>query len=208
MSQSPNPTRVKMIAITGGACSGKTTMLERLRENGDHVFGHRMLYVPEASTMLTQGGMSFEDDPYIYQQAILNVQVSLENAYRAYAESLGVDACVICDRGALDGAAYLGEERFAELLDDEYITRDDLKERYDGVIYLVSAAIGAADHYGTTNNEARRESLEEAIALEEATIRCWSDHPNITVVSNDNGKSFDAKMSEAMQALHAKLLAD
>lgn len=208
MTQSSNPSRVKIIAVTGGACSGKTTFMERLRENGDYVFGHRMFYVPEASTMLTQGGMSFEDNPYEYQRAILNTQIALEGFYRNYAETIGTNACIICDRGTLDGAAYLGEERFADLLDEEYITRDDLKNSYDGVIYLVSAAIGAPEHYGTANNEARRESLEEAIALEEATIRCWSDHPNITVVSNDNGKSFDAKMSEAMQALHAKLLSD
>lgn len=51
---------------------------------------------------------------------------------------------ILCDRGLMDGSAYVDQEEWGALLKsndlNEVLMRDD---RYDLVIHLVSAAIGA-----------------------------------------------------------------
>lgn len=167
----------------------------------DELAGYRLLLVPEAATLLTRHGMSFQDGEVLYQRAILDFQRNVEKTYMRYAEDLGCDVAVICDRGALDGAVYCGQAAFEDIMVEVGIAREDLLTSYDGVLYLVSAAVGAADAYGKASNETRRESLEEAAELEAATFACWKDHPNICVVDNEGGKTFLAKMDEAVAGL-------
>lgn len=192
--------KVKTIVLTGGACSGKTTLLDILKDTGT-LAGYRLLFIPEAATMLSSHGLNFGDGEVLYQRAILETQLALEDTIRKYAELLDVPCAIICDRGTLDGSAYCGEEAFAALADEKNMTCADLITRYDGVLYLVSAAIGAPQHYTVDNNEARRESLEEAIELGYKTMKCWHAHPYMEVIDNENNKSFPDKMSEAVAAL-------
>lgn len=192
--------KVKTIALTGGACSGKTTFLNLLKEQ-EEMLGYRMLFIPEAATMLNTHGMSFFDGEMPYQRAILAVQRSLESVYKRYAEEIDGDVCIVCDRGTLDGSAYCGWDGFDELLGEIGSTREKLLSAYDGVIYMVSAAIGAPEHYGNDTNETRRESLQEAVELEYETLKCWKDHPYIAVIDNEGGKTFPEKLEEATRAL-------
>lgn len=57
-------------------------------------------------------------------------------------------AIVLCDRGLMDGSAYVDPKEWAELLAinnlNEVLMRDD---RYDLVIHLVTAAVGALKFY-------------------------------------------------------------
>lgn len=196
--------KIKMIALTGGACSGKTTFLEQLRTH-DEMCGYRLLFIPEAATMLSTHGMCFQDGEKLYQRAILSLQMSIEATYKRYAQDIGGNVCIISDRGTLDGAAYCGEEAFGELCQEFDVTREHLLGSYDGVLYLVSAAIGAPEHYSTDNNDARRETLSEAVELEYKTLKCWHTHPNIAIVDNEGSKSFGDKLTEAMGALQQML---
>ena len=59
-----------------------------------------------------------------------------------------------------------------------------LRARYDGVLHLVSAAMGAEEHYSGENNAARRESVEEARVQDERIRGCWLGHPGFTLISN------------------------
>lgn len=165
------------------------------------MLGCRMLFIPEAATMLNTHGMSFFDGEKTYQRAILATQRSLEGIYKRYASELDEDVCIVCDRGTLDGSAYCGWDAFDELLEEIDVTREELLSFYDGVIYMVSAAIGAPEHYGNDTNETRRENLQEAVELEYETLKCWKDHPYIAVIDNEGGKTFPEKLEEAMQAL-------
>lgn len=57
-------------------------------------------------------------------------------------------AIVLCDRGLMDGSAYVEPKEWSELLSinnlNEVLMRDD---RYDLVIHLVTAAVGAEKFY-------------------------------------------------------------
>ena len=58
-----------------------------------------------------------------------------------YAAAVGGPAVVICDRGVMDGAAYIDDDAFLRLLADEGTNKVSAREgRYDAVFHLVTAA--------------------------------------------------------------------
>lgn len=86
------------------------------------------------------------------------------------------------------------------------ITEDYIRQRYDGVVHLVTAADGAAEfyRYGEVSDDAghrvyRTETPEEAIDLDQRMQKCWSAHPRHVVVGNEAGGGFAAKLSTATE---------
>jgi len=68
--------------------------------------------------------------------------------------------------------------------------------RYDAVIHLVSAAIGAEKFYTTENNAARFETVEQARDLDFKILNSWVGHPNIRIV--DNSTDFQEKIKRVL----------
>lgn len=113
--------RVYKFVLTGGPCSGKTTALERLQ-----VFlrerGFRVLVAPEVATLLFTHGASIDDfanpeSAFAFQQFVINGQLALEDSLVTYAKTLPADTVVLCDRGVLDGSAYVDGDTWQKILD-------------------------------------------------------------------------------------------
>lgn len=89
------------------------------------------------------------------------------------------DVVIITDRGCMDNLAYAGNEGRKIIFNETGWTKDLLRDkRYDLVIHLVTAAKGAEEFYTQSNNEARRETIEEARFLDGLTELVWSGHHN------------------------------
>lgn len=70
-------------------------------------------------------------------------------------------AVILCDRGVYDNSAYIEEDSWQAVLDEQAWTQVELRDkRYDGVIHLVSAADGAEKYYTLEGNAARYETAE------------------------------------------------
>lgn len=197
--------KVYKFVLTGGPCSGKTTAVERLqfflRERGFRVF-----VVPEAATILFLNGASPDDlaRPECqkhFQRFVISAQVSLEDEIMDYARSTGETSVVFCDRGVMDGSAYVDEATFDEVLKykglDVVSARD---ARYDAIFHLVTAADGAEKFYNL-DNKARWESSEEARRLDMRTQKAWSGHPQHVIIDNQNSKSFDHKLERLISVI-------
>jgi predicted ATPase len=113
--------RVYKFVLTGGPCSGKTTALERLQ-----VFlrerGFRVLVAPEVATMGLTNGACVDDfarseSAFAFQQFVINSQLTLEDSLVTYAKTLLVDTVVLCDRGVMDGSAYVDGESWQKVLE-------------------------------------------------------------------------------------------
>src|SRR6478609_2552423 len=110
---------IHRVVLTGGPCAGKSTALLRvgdwLSSSGLHVFR-----VPEASTLLLSGGIRVAGQPLAalrtFQRGIVEVQLALERAFFAFAKASGEPTVLLLDRGVPDGAAYLPQEAWADLL--------------------------------------------------------------------------------------------
>ena len=67
---------------------------------------------------------------------------------------------ILLDRGVGDGAAYVDADTWAQILSNVGLTPEQVTARYDCVIHLVTAAVGAPGAYTVENNAARMETAE------------------------------------------------
>ncbi|MDQ2644499.1 MAG: ATP-binding protein [Myxococcota bacterium] len=179
------------IALTGGPGGGKTTAAELFRRE----LGEVVVVVPESATILFAGGFpraGERDAERSIQRAIFHVQRSLEDVQSArYPERV-----LLCDRGTVDGAAYWpnGDRDFFEAMGTSFETE---LQRYDAVVFFETAAVAGASIEG--GNPYRKESLAEAIALDQRLRNLWSHHPRFTLVPHC--PSFIHKITLGLTAL-------
>lgn len=176
---------IKKIVLTGGPSSGKTTVLEKIKETYESL-GYKVILVDETATYLILKGLKpFGDDPIDmvdFQELVLKMQLAKEEILTRGAEMLGKDTKVLMvfDRGTLDNCAYINEEQFSEVLTrlKQKTNIQEMLDSYDLVINLV----GSKDFYTTENNNARSEDSDAAIELGKKTLRSWLGHPKLKIV--------------------------
>jgi CYTH domain-containing protein len=110
---------------------------------------------------------------------------------------------IVCDRGALDNKAYMTDLEFACVLGALGCNEVELRDNYDAVFHLVTAAKGAEKHYTTANNTARTETVEQAAALDDKLIAAWTGHPHLRVI--DNATDFEDKLKRLMAEIRSFL---
>ena len=188
------------IVLTGGPCAGKTTALAKLTDRLNSL-GYKVFRVPEAATILIQGGVRPANIHSIeFQSTVMHLQMGLEDAISRVAQGQPGRAVMLCDRGLMDSAAYVDQTTFPLILDQNKWSRVGIRdERYDAVVHLVTAAMGAGAFYTTANNSARTESPEKAIELDALTQCAWVGHPHVRVI--DNSTEFSEKITRAMEAI-------
>ncbi len=185
---------ISKIVITGGPSGGKSTAMSWI-QNAFTQMGYAVLFVPETATELITAGVA----PWTcasnidFQKCQMKLQTEKEKVFMQAAESMKADkVLIVCDRGTIDNKVYMSDEDFAAVLDGLGTNEVDLRDTYDAVFHLVTAAKGAAEFYTTANNAARRESPEEAAALDDKLLSAWTGHPHLRVI--DNSTDFENKM--------------
>jgi predicted ATPase len=203
-SQSP----IYKIVITGGPCGGKSTSLTKIQQEMASK-GFRVFSVPEIPTLVVQAGgfilmSKFSIEERIrFQSLLIGFQIYVEDYFTRLAQMSKSPSIIICDRGTCDPAAYVSREEFQAIMDLEGWTWTSLRDkRYDGVLHLVTAAIGAEEFYTRSNNNARSEGIELARALDKKTLDAWTGHPHITICPNIPGETFDKKLEHAIRGVY------
>ena len=200
-----DPKQITRIVLTGGPCAGKTTALSWIKNDFTRK-GYAVLIVPETATELITGGVA----PWTcssnmkYQQFQMKLQLEKEKIFLEAAEGMKEDRIlVVCDRGCLDNKAYMDPLEFSGVLAGLDLSEVELRDSYDAVFHLVTAAKGAVDFYTTANNEARSESVEQAAALDDKLIAAWTGHPHLRVI--DNTADFETKMKRLLSEISSFL---
>jgi hypothetical protein len=88
------------------------------------IFPARSYTVPEAATLLFSNGASFtdlesEEEQLQFQQWIMRTQVHLEDTFGGLAGLSGKPCVLLCDRGLMDGSAYIADDTWRDLLERE-----------------------------------------------------------------------------------------
>ena len=190
--------KIYRIIFTGGPCSGKTTFMSRAEE----IFGergYRVIVDHESATDLISGGISPATlGMYQFQKYCIDLQLKKEELCIAAANEIeGDKVMILMDRGILDDKGYVSPEEFRTILKDFNIKEEELNDRYDLVVHLVTSAKGAVEAYTLSNNEARYESVEDAIKVDDTILESWKDHPHRVII--DNTTDFEVKMRRAIQ---------
>ena len=196
---------IHKIVITGGPSAGKTTGLSWI-ENSFTKLGYTVLFVPETATELISGGVA----PWTcgtnldYQKCQMRLQLDKEHIFEQAARTMKADkVLIVCDRGLMDNKAYMDDVEFAQVLRELNTTEVALRDGYDAVFHLVTAAKGAELFYTTENNKARTETPEQAAALDDRLIAAWTGHPHLRVI--DNATDFKDKLKRLIAEIRSFL---
>ena len=131
----------------------------------------------------------------------MDLQISLEDAMERVARARGKPAVLLCDRGLMDGGAYMDAEAWEAFLRKRGITAAEIREgRYNAVFHLVTAAEGAEEYYTLENNAVRTETVEEAREVDSRTRGVWVGHPKHIVFGNE-GVDFEGKLQRLVEAM-------
>ncbi|MBQ9227769.1 MAG: AAA family ATPase [Eubacterium sp.] len=192
---------IHKIVITGGPCGGKSTAMSWIQKAFTER-GYAVLFVPETATELITGGVA----PWTcasnldFQKCIARLQVEKERVFTEAARSMAADkVLIVCDRGAMDNRAYVTDAEFEEVLRAVDANEVELRDSYDAVFHLVTAAKGAEAFYTTANNSARTETAAQAAALDDRFISAWTGHPHFRVI--DNATDFENKMKRLIKEI-------
>ena len=198
---------IKKIVLTGGPCAGKTTALVKITEYFSG-FGYKVFNVPEVPTIYSTAGWNYlTPNRSLYYQgerAILETQLALENQFVRLAEVCKKPVLIVCDRGTMDISAYIQPEEWDEITAMAGTSPNELLERYDAVLHLVSAADGAEQYYTTATNatryeQANEEGLQIARMLDKKIIKAWTGHPHLRVINNHD--DFEAKLNRVLNEI-------
>lgn len=196
---------IKKIVITGGPCAGKTTAMNRI-QGAFSKLGYTVLFVPETATELITGGVA----PWTcgtnveYQKCQMQLQLEKERIFTQGALTMPVEKILlVCDRGALDNKAYMTDADFNLVLEGVGHNEVELRDSYDAVFHLVTAAKGAEEFYTLENNGARTETVEQAVALDDKLIAAWTGHPHLKII--DNNTDFEVKIKRLLTEMSSFL---
>jgi len=198
--------QVWSFVLTGGPCSGKTTGLSTIEQELSNR-GYYVLIVPETATELISTGIrpfgnSLELLPFQY--VVFEKQLHKENLYLKVADMIPSEKIVILhDRGIIDNKNYITSEQFEEILGHFGMNEVEVRDRYDAVFHLVTAADGAEEFYTLANNAARTETPKEAIRLDRIGISNWTGHSHFRII--DNSTNFERKMGKLMSEVYSAL---
>lgn len=135
----------------------------------------------------------------VVQDTVMDMQIGLEDGFERVLRARGKPAVLLCDRGLMDGSAYMDPEAWERLLDKRDVQCvSELREgRYNAVFHLVTAAEGAEQFYTLENNAVRTETPELARELDHMTRNAWVGHPNLKIFDNSTG--FEEKMQRIVE---------
>lgn len=197
---------IKKIVLTGGPCAGKTTAKDVLTKELESI-GYKVFFVTETATEIlnmganpnTLGGGS--KGLYLFQKAIFELQERKEEAIENMVANFPADKKVIIyDRGLTDGKGFGGKKIYDQILYEENRNEFAIRDRYDAVFHLVTAAKGAEAFYGNATNEVRMENVAEARQVDDNIISAWTGHPHLRVIGN-NGRTFDQKIGDLVKGV-------
>ena len=162
---------------------------------------------PEAFTLMVSNGMPFSyldavsGMTTIVQDTVMDIQIGLEDGFERLLRARGKPGVLLCDRGLMDGAAYMTEDEWEALIKKRDVDSvSELREgRYNAVYHMVTAAEGAEAFYTLENNEVRTETPELARKLDHMTRKAWVGHPNLKIF--DNSTSFEKKLQRVVEEM-------
>lgn len=192
---------ITKIVITGGPCAGKTTAMSWIQNHFTNL-GYHVIFVPECATELINAGISGTTckDLISFQGALMTLQLQREKIYERAAKTIKNNkVLIVCDRGMMDSKAYLSGLEFATVINSLNKNEVELRDNYDAVFHLVTAAKGAQEFYTKENNTARSESIEEATLADNKLISAWTGHPHFRVI--DNSSNFEDKMKRLLKEI-------
>jgi len=189
------------VVLTGGPCGGKTTALSYLREHF-MALGYQVVLLPELASFFSSAGIPIPaHNPALldhFETELFLAQIALEDSMDRMLATSEKPVLMLLDRGCMDVKAYVSPECWAKIVAENGESEVQLRDfRYNAVLHLTTAAIGAAAFYSSEGNRHRYENPEQAAALDKRLLAAWIGHPHLRVI--DNRSDFKSKMERVVR---------
>ena len=192
--------KVLRIVITGGPCAGKTTALRELQKMLEEE-GYQVIILEETATQMINANLIPDKtiDLRTFQKLILDMQLAKENALLEAANNplAKEKVAILYDRGIFDNRAYIAHEIFKEFIDAKGMTEQDILDRYDLIIHMVSTAFDKPQAY--VQEGSRLEDIIKALEVERNTLLAWPQTGKKHIVYNDG--SLDDKIERVKEII-------
>ena len=155
----------KKIVLYGGPCGGKSTTLNDI-VNYYKNNNKKTNQINEIASLLLNLGYlcEYPMDRIDFQNLLFIIQFIKE-----YNMELSNDY-IICDRGLLDGMAYIKTEEFDSILNKNKIKKSDIMDTYDKALYFRSIAYEYPKKF---KDERKYDKIEDAIARDIRSKEIW-----------------------------------
>ena len=187
---------ITKIVITGGPCGGKSTAMSRIQDEFTKK-GYKVMFIAESATEFITSGLT--PDIPSFQECLMKYQIAKEKYYEEAAKDIDGKVLLVLDRGTIDNKVYMSDEKFNNMMKNLNTSEVELRDNYDAVFHLVTAAKGAREFYTLANNPARSESADEAAATDDRLIAAWTGHPHFRII--DNSTDFNAKIDRLIKEI-------
>ena len=196
---------IHVVALTGGPCGGKTTVVNLIKEKSLLMSGFQVFVANEAAENLISNHINFMNvgaDQTFQREVIISQLTAEKNAVISaikYKINNPYDfVFCIFDRSIMDGQAYFDDPmEYEQIIKDYGFDTDMVYSRIDRVIFMQSTANGAEDKYEL--NGIRTEPLKEAKKRDNKVRKAWEKHPNFCPILNKNYSDFNEKARDAVK---------
>jgi hypothetical protein len=191
---------IPRIVLTGGPCGGKTSTVRYIQERLPK-FNITPIVVPELATLLFNSGVKWldvrnnESRAFQFQANMIRQQIVNEDIFHSFAYLLPGKKVLVCDRGTIDNMVYARDEWHEDIL-CQVGSLGYLKRRYDAIIHLNSLAHG--EGY-VLDNEARYETQEEAVNMDNRTFDMWNRGPEVFHERIPHNETLETKMEKVVE---------
>lgn len=205
--------RQMSIVLTGGPCSGKSSVLAVIRDRLSKR-GMQVVTVPEYATHFFANSDGFQGEwvgtekEEGLQCVFLKYQMMQEDMFKTFAALNSKPTVLLLDRGVMDQKVFTSSlSIWNEALKQCNVTEDDILKRYDMVMHLSTCAkVGEYEWGPGSNNPGRYHTPEEAATLDKTCEDVYKGHKQLRMVPHC--PKFEDKLEFVMKYLEDALGVD
>lgn len=169
---------MKKILITGGACAGKTTVLEIIKSyliDNDY----NVTIIEEVPTKLINNGITPDKIGKMeFQELIIKTQIDNE-------KKCDYDGVIIFDGSPIDSMKFITREEFDKIAQKYNTDFEEIINGYDGIIFLETVAKDFPELYSNENNKARLTNVDAAVVRNDKLFSIYNSSSKIYLIKPD-----------------------
>ena len=183
------------VVLTGGPCGGKTESIMFLSDKLIG-YGYSVSFIEETADLLLKMGFMPNENisTFDFQDLLLKIQFIREYSIEGKTEVL------LCDRGLLDGKAYIDNDSFKKILDNTNLDEISIMNTYDTALYFRSISYELPELF---IQKRIYESPSKGQLRDEQCRRIWNS--KISQNSYNNLDGLTTKQKLALSSLLNKL---
>ena len=185
---------MKKILITGGACAGKTTVLNVIKDYLEEK-GYNVNIIEEVPTKLINESITSEKVGKMeFQELIIKTQIENE-------KNCDYDGVIIFDGSPIDSMKFINREEFDKFAKKYNTNFEEIINGYDGIIFLETVAKDYPELYSNENNKARLTDVNVAVDRNDKLFNIYNNNSKVYLIKPN--KDIEVKKKKIIEVVES-----